>query len=118
MSEFKPAQLRPISPQIDNSIVHIRRSVYHHEETTPKTDAGFRNVDVHPDVMAMLKKHIGGRQSGRLFESRNGTPLVVGNVNRYVLKPILRKLGSLSERHMRSVMARYPGFKKRESTAI
>jgi integrase len=76
----------------DNSIVHIRRSVYHHEETTPKTEAGYRNVDVHPDVMAMLKKHIGDRRSGRLFESRNGTPLVVGNVNRYVLKPILRKL--------------------------
>src|SRR5215469_13870530 len=32
----------------DNSVVHIRRSVYHHEETTPKTEAGYRNVDVHP----------------------------------------------------------------------
>ena len=43
--------------------------------------------------MAMLKKHIGNRLSGRIFSSRRGTPLVVGNVNRYVLKPILKKLG-------------------------
>ena len=45
----------------DNSAVHIRRSVYIHEEMTPKTAAGYRDVDIHPDVMAMLKKHIGDR---------------------------------------------------------
>jgi integrase len=39
----------------DNSVVHIRRSVCLHEETTPKTAAGCRDVDIHPDVMAMLK---------------------------------------------------------------
>ena len=57
------------------------------------TDQGLVAVHVHPDVMTMLKKHIGDRQSGRLFESRNGTPLVVGNVNRYVLKPLCNKVG-------------------------
>jgi integrase len=77
----------------DNSLVHIRRSTFKSIETTPKTDAGYRDVDVHPDVMAMLKKHLDGRQSGRVFESRNGTPLVVNNVNRHVLKPLLKKLG-------------------------
>lgn len=77
----------------DNSVIHIRRSVFKNVETTPKTAAGYRDVDVHPDAMVMLKKHIGIRQSGRIFSSRRGTPLVVGNVNRYVLKPILKKLG-------------------------
>jgi integrase len=76
----------------DNSVVHIRRSVYLHGETTPKTAAGYRDVDIHPDVMAMLKKHIGDRQTGLVFIGRRGKPLVVGNVNGYVLKPILKKL--------------------------
>jgi integrase len=76
----------------NNSVVHIRRSVYLHEETTPKTAAGYRDVDIHPDVMAMLKKHVGDRQAGLVFIGRRGNPLVVGNVNEYVLKPILKKL--------------------------
>lgn len=76
----------------DNSVVHIRRSVYIHEETTPKTAAGYRDVDIHPDVMEMLKKHIGDRQTGLVFNGRRGKPLVAGNVNKYVLKPILMKL--------------------------
>ena len=42
--------------------------------------------------MAMLKKHIGDRQTGPVFTGRRGKPLVVGNVNKYVLKPILKKL--------------------------
>jgi integrase len=42
--------------------------------------------------VAMLKKHIGIRQRGRFFQSKRHS-LVVGNVNRYVLKPILKKLG-------------------------
>jgi integrase len=76
----------------DNSVVHIRRSVYLHEETTPKTAAGYRDVDIHPGVMAMLKKHIGDRQTGLVFVGRTGNPMVVGNVNEYVLKPILKKV--------------------------
>jgi integrase len=54
--------------------------------------AGYRDVDIHPDVMAMLKKHIGDRQTGLVFTGRRGKPLVVGNVNEYVLKPTLKKL--------------------------
>ena len=42
--------------------------------------------------MAMLKKHIGDRQTGLVFVGRTGNPMVVGNVNEYVLKPILKKV--------------------------
>ena len=42
--------------------------------------------------MKMVKKYLGDRQSGRVFESKKGTPLVNGNVNRYVLKPLCKKL--------------------------
>jgi len=40
----------------------------------------------------MLKKHIGDRQTGLVFVGRTGNPMVVGNVNEYVLKPILKKV--------------------------
>ncbi len=77
----------------ENSIVHIRRSAYKKQLVTPKTNAGYRDVPIDRDTMAKLKEFVGDRQSGLLFSSRNGTPLVVNNVNRHVLKPICRKLG-------------------------
>jgi integrase len=52
-----------------------------------------REVDVDADTMAIVKSYIGDRTSGRVFQSRNGTPLVNGNVNRYVLKPLCTKIG-------------------------
>ena len=75
------------------SIVHIRRSTFRLIETEPKTDAGLRSVNVDPKVLAMVKEFLGDRQTGRIFQSRNGTPLVHSNVNRYVLKSICEKVG-------------------------
>ncbi len=75
------------------SIVHIRRGTFRLLETEPKTDAGLRDVNVDPKVMAVVKAFLADRQTGRIFQSRNGTPLVHSNVNRYVLKPICEKLG-------------------------
>ncbi len=77
----------------ERSIVHIRRGTFRLLETEPKTDAGLRDVNVDPKVMAVVKAFLGDRQTGRIFQSRNGTPLVHSNVNRYVLKPICEKLG-------------------------
>ena len=74
-------------------VVYIRRSTFKHEEVTPKSKAGHREVDVDAGTMAIVKSHLGDRTSGRVFESRNGTPLVNGNVNRYVLKPLCKKIG-------------------------
>jgi integrase len=76
----------------ENSIIHIRRSTFRAIETSPKTDAGYRDVNVNPEVMIMLRKHIKDRKSGRIFMNRKGGPLVHGNVNRYVLKPVCREL--------------------------
>jgi integrase len=77
----------------ENSIIHIRRSAYKKTTTTPKSDAGYRDVPIKSGTMAKLKEFIGDRQSGLVFSSRKGTPLVHSNVNRYVLKPICKKLG-------------------------
>jgi integrase len=77
----------------ERSIVHIRRSTFRLVETEPKTDAGLRDVNVDAKVMAVVKAYLGDHQTGRVFQSRNGTPLVHSNVNRYVLKSICEKLG-------------------------
>jgi hypothetical protein len=37
-------------------------------------------------------KQVGDRQTGLVFIGLRGKPLVEGNVNKYVLKPILKKL--------------------------
>jgi len=76
-----------------NNVIHIRRGAWKKQLIAPKTDAGFRNVPIKPDLMAKLKQHIGDRKIGLVFASTRGTPLVPGNVNRYVLKPICEKLG-------------------------
>ena len=74
-------------------VVYIRRSTFMHQEVTPKSKAGHREVDVDSDTMAIVKDYLGDRTSGRVFQSRNGTPLVCGNVNRYVLKPLCKQVG-------------------------
>src|ERR1700733_3838316 len=74
-------------------IVYIRRSTFIHQEVSPKSKAGHREVDVDAGTMAIVKSYLGDRTSGRVFKSRNGTPLVNGNVNRFVLKPLCGKIG-------------------------
>lgn len=78
-----------------SSTVHIRRSTYRTQEVAPKTDAGFRDVTVDADTMQMLKEYLNQQQltAGRLFKTRNGSPMVCANINRYVLKPLCKKLG-------------------------
>lgn len=72
--------------------VTIRRSDWKGREVTPKTRRGYRVASIDPVLVEMLKGHIGKRTSGRLFCTRNGTPLGRRNVNRN-LYGTLRKLG-------------------------
>jgi len=58
----------------------------------PKTEAGNRDVDLHPILAEMLRSFIGDRESGFLFESANGTMLWPGTVYRDGLRPILKKM--------------------------
>ncbi len=74
------------------SVIRIRRSTFGLQEVTPKSQAGHRQIDVDPDTMTMVKEYLGDRQSGRVFQTKNETPLVVNNVNRRVLKPLCKKL--------------------------
>jgi integrase len=73
-------------------IVCIRRSVFAGRENTTKSDK-VRTVLLNASVMAEIKKHLGERTSGYVFQTRNGTALLLSNVLEDSLHPILDELG-------------------------
>jgi integrase len=75
------------------SVIHVRRSVWHGMEVSTKTRKGVRPVFVDSGTVQSLKEHLGTRTSGRVFQTRTGTPLENHNVVRQVLKPICERLG-------------------------
>ena len=72
--------------------ISVRRSVWHGQEVTVKTKSGNRTVNIEPALAEMLRQHLGGRASGRVFETRNGTPFSKDHV-RQKLMAVLHKLG-------------------------
>ena len=57
-----------------------------------KTDASYRQVDLHPDVAKWLGKFIEGK-SGLVLKTENNTPYLYGNIAEDWLDPLLSKLG-------------------------
>jgi len=82
-----------VSP--DCSVIYVRQQRDRRSgiQLTLKTEAGFRDVDLHPLLAEMLRSYIGDRRSGFLFESANRTMLWPGTVYRDGLRPILEKMG-------------------------
>jgi integrase len=82
-----------ISP--DCTVVYIRqqRTRKGGIAPTPKTDASYRDVDVHPLVAKMLREYIGNRKSGFLLETETGNMLWPGTLYRDGLKAILKNMG-------------------------
>lgn len=58
-----------------------------------KTEAGLRDIDLHPDAAGILRNFIGSRKSGFLFQTANETMLDPGNIDRDSLSPILEEMG-------------------------
>jgi integrase len=78
----------------DCSALYIRQKVWNGRvQPYLKTENGIRDIDLHPDVAAMLKRFIGNRISGFLFCSKNGLPLLQSNILKLSLHPLLKKLG-------------------------
>ncbi len=80
---------------VDCSVLYIRqqRNRWGEIQATPKTEAGFRDVDLHPALASMMRSYIGERASGFLFQSGEGTMLWPSTVYRDGLEPILKKIG-------------------------
>ena len=74
-------------------VIRVRRSVWHGMEVSTKTKRGYRDVWIDSTTVQMLSEYLGSRTSGRIFQTKNGTPLENHNVVRQVLKPICKRLG-------------------------
>jgi integrase len=83
---------------LKNGKVHVRRSVYQQQEVSVKTRKGNRVVHIEAALIEMLRQHLGGRTSGRVFQTRNGTPFSKDNVRRKlhsILEELSLKRGGL-----------------------
>jgi integrase len=77
----------------DCSVLHIRQQRDRWGRLQqPKTEAGNRDVDLHPALAEVLRRYINERKSGFLFQSRNGTMFSPIAVYRHGLRPVLRKI--------------------------
>jgi integrase len=77
----------------DRGVIQVRRSVWHGQEVSTKTKRGYRDVRIDTITVRMLREYLGGRTTGRVFQTRAGTPLENHNLVRQVLKPICVRLG-------------------------
>jgi integrase len=53
---------------------------------------GNRTVNIEPALAEMLRQHLAGRKSGRVFQTQNGTPFSKDNVRRKLVS-VLDRLG-------------------------
>jgi len=77
-------------------VVRVRRSVWRGLEVSTKTKKGYRDVFIDLNTAQMVKEYLGDRRTGRVFQTKNGTPLENHNIVRQVLKPICKRLGIAS----------------------
>jgi len=84
--------LRIADVDLVNAIIHVRRSVWEGDEQSPKSRNGYRKIGIDASLVQILKEYIGHRETGYVFETRNGTPLSAANVVERELWPTLDKL--------------------------
>ena len=73
---------------VNRGVIHVRRSVWRGQEVSPKTQKGYREVWIDSATVRMLQTYLGNRTTGRVFQTRNGTPLNDHDVLKDVLYPI------------------------------
>ena len=82
-----------IQKQVNGTgIIRVGRSVFAGRENSTKSEK-VRYVPIDASVMVEIEKHLAGRTSGYVFQTRNGTPLSLSNVLEDWLHPILDELG-------------------------
>jgi integrase len=87
------AGLHVVDLDLTRNVIAIRRSVWNGQEQEPKTPNAYRRVHIDAFLSETLKVHVNGKTSGRVFESRAGTPMDANNVSKRILRPVLAKLG-------------------------
>jgi integrase len=74
-------------------VIRVQRSVWNGMEVSVKTKRGYRDVWVDSTTVQLLREYLGTRTSGRVFQSRVGTPLENRDICRRVLTPLCERLG-------------------------
>ena len=85
--------LRVEDLKLEHGVIEVRRAVWNGIEGDTKTKSGKRNVFIDSATIRMLRDFLAGRQTGRLFQSRLGTPLENRDICRRVLMPLCEQLG-------------------------
>jgi integrase len=85
--------LRVEDLKLDHGVIEVRRAVWNGIEGETKTKRGRRNVFIDSATIRLLRDFLGGRQCGRLFQSRVGTPLENRDICRRILTPLCKKIG-------------------------
>lgn len=78
----------------DGLALHIEQAVWGNGQVqAPKTRNAYRAVDLHPDIASLLKKFIGDRKKGYIFQTNGKKPVTQANVLKRELHPLLAALG-------------------------
>jgi integrase len=85
--------LRVEDLKLEHGVIEVRRAVWNGIEGDTKTKSGKRNVFIDSVTIRLLCCFLDGRKTGRLFQSRVGTPLENRDICRRVLTPLCEKLG-------------------------
>src|ERR1700753_4068516 len=79
----------------DFTTILIRQQVKRGEITNKlKSEAAYRDIDVHPEFARLIREFVGDRKAGLLFPSERGTPQHQSNIRNRILYPILESIGS------------------------
>jgi integrase len=73
--------------------IHQQRGLRGSVEPYPKTDSGFREIDLCPPLASMLREYVGSRKSGFLFCTASGKMLSIENLWRDGFETIIRDMG-------------------------
>ena len=70
----------------------VKRGIWRGLEISTKSKRSYRLVDIEPALAEMLRQHLNGRTTGRVFATRLGTPFGKDNLRRK-LRDLLLQLG-------------------------
>jgi integrase len=66
--------LRVCDIDLTKKLLRVRQTIWRGQIQTPKTVNSRRDVPLPNEIVAELKSHIGARQDGFVFQTKNGTP--------------------------------------------
>lgn len=69
-------------------LITVRTQFWRNQEISPKTSAGYREVDLHPRINQVLIDHMGDRTEGFLFINSRRHRLQETTIRQYHLKPL------------------------------